>query len=71
MVDRFSVSLYVEKTVEATDPAWPSVVISATLPRLQPHFSEKEVVKLKHWVVRLLGPEDGGRKEAVIKISGG
>ena len=31
MVDRFSISLQVErKTVETTDPAWPSIIISAT-----------------------------------------
>ena len=31
MVDKFSISLQVErKTVETTDPAWPSIIISAT-----------------------------------------
>jgi len=39
-VDRFSISLQVERrTVE-----WPSIIISATLPRLQLHFNEDKVV---------------------------
>jgi vacuolar protein sorting-associated protein 13D len=39
VVDRFSISLQIERrTVENTDPpAWPSIIISVTLPRLQLH----------------------------------
>jgi vacuolar protein sorting-associated protein 13D len=66
LVDRFSISLQVERrTVETADPAWPSIIISATLPRLQLHFNEEKVVTLKHMVARLLGPDYGGRKEAM------
>ena len=65
VVDRFSISLQVERrTVETTDPAWPSIIISATLPRLQLHFNEEKVVTLKHMVARLLGLDYGGKKEA-------
>ena len=42
--------------METTDPA---------LSRLQLHFNEEKMVTLKHKVVRLVGPEFGGRKEAV------
>ena len=65
VVDRFSISLRVERrTVETTDPAWPSVVVAATLPRLQLHFNEDKVVTLKHMVARALGPDYGGKTEA-------
>ena len=65
VVDRFSISLRVERrTVETSDPAWPSVVVAATLPRLQLHFNEEKVVTLKHMVARMLGPDYGGRVDA-------
>ena len=52
-VDRFSISLQEDnRTVETADPAWPSIIISATLPRLQLHFNEEKVVTLKHMVAR-------------------
>jgi vacuolar protein sorting-associated protein 13D len=41
MVDRFSISLSVERTVETTDTAWPSDVISVTLQRLQSCISTR------------------------------
>jgi len=58
VVDRFSISLQVKRrTVEVTDRIWPSIIISATLPRLQLHFNEEKVVTLKYMVVKLIGPE--------------
>ena len=51
--------------METAHPAWPSSIISATLPRLQLHFNEEKVVTLKHMVARLVGPDYGSRKEAM------
>jgi vacuolar protein sorting-associated protein 13D len=63
VVDRFSISLQVvRRTMETTDPAWPSIIIST--PRLQLHFNVEKVVTLKHMVARLLGLDYGGKKEA-------
>ena len=53
------------RTVETTDPVWPSIIISATLSWLQLHFNEEKVVTLKHMVARLVGPDYGSRKEAM------
>ena len=65
MVDRFSISLNVERrTVETSDPAWPSLLVSATLPSLRLHFNEDKMVSLKHLLVRMLGPEYGASREA-------
>merc|ERR1719186_977431 len=57
MVDRFSISLQVERwTVETYGPTLPGFVIFATLPRLQLRFNDM--------VVRLLVPQCGGWKAA-------
>ena len=64
MVDRFSISLNIERrTVETSDPAWPSLLVSGTLPGLRLHFNEDKLVTLKHVLVRLLGPEYGATRE--------
>ena len=64
MVDRFSISLNIERrTVETNDPAWPSLLVSGTLPGLRLHFNEDKLVTLKHVLVRLLGPEYGASRE--------
>ena len=65
MVDRFSISLNVERrTVETNDPAWPSLLVSGTLPSLRLHFNEDKMVTLKHVLVRMLGAEYGASREA-------
>ena len=64
MVDRFSISLNVERrTVDTTDPAWPSILVSGTLPSLRLHFNEDKMVTLKHFLVRMLGAEYGASRE--------
>ena len=64
MVDKFSISLNVERrTVETSDPAWPSLIVSGTLPGLRLHFNEDKLVTLKHAVARLLGPQYGASRE--------
>ena len=64
MVDKFSISLNVERrTVETTDPAWPGLIVSGTLPGLRLHFNEDKLVTLKHVVARLLGPQYGASRE--------
>ena len=52
------------RTVETADPAWPSLVVTATLPRLQ-----LKMVTLQHKVARLLGPDYGGRTEAATQTA--
>ena len=70
VADRFSIALRVERrTVETADPAWPSLVVAATLPRLQLHVNEEKVVTLRHMVARLLGPDYGGRTEAATQTA--
>ena len=65
VVDRFSISLVVERrTFETVDPAWPSLVVAANLPRLQLHVNEGKVRTLRHMVARMLGPDYGGKTEA-------
>ena len=62
----FFISLQAEKrTVVTTGPAWPNIIISTPLPRLQLHFNKVKLVTLKHMVVRLLGQDYEGRKEAM------
>ena len=64
MVDRFSISLNIDRrTVETADPAWPSLIVSGTLPSLRLHFNEEKLVTLKHVLVRMLGPEYGATRE--------
>ena len=71
MVDRFSISLNVERrTVETSDPAWPSVLVSGTLPGLRLHFNEDKLVTLKHVLVRLLGAEYGASREMATQTVG-
>jgi hypothetical protein len=54
-VDRVSISFQVERrTVKMTDPAWPSIIISAT-----------KVGSSISMVARLVVPDYGGRKEAM------
>ena len=57
------------RTLETADPAWTSIIISATLPRLQLLFNEEKVVPLKHMVARLLGLDYRGRKEAMTQTA--
>ena len=62
VVDRFSISLQLERrTLETTDPAWPSVAISGNLPRLNIHFNEEKLQTIKHYLERLIGPELTGK----------
>ena len=70
VVDRFSISLELERrTLETIDPAWPSVVISGNLPRLQIHFNEEKLQTIKHFLERLIGPELTGKGTTSRKTS--
>ena len=65
LVHRFSIILGMERcTVKTTDPAWPSLTVAATLPRLHLHLNENKVVTLKHIMARMLGPDYGGTVDA-------
>ena len=60
LVDSFSIALSLERrTVETVDPAWPALVLAATLPSLQLHFNEEKLGAAQRGVARLLGPQQG------------
>ena len=50
--------------MKTSDPAWPSVMVAATLPLLQLHLHENKVVTLKHIMARMLGLEYRGTVDA-------
>ncbi|XP_070561460.1 LOW QUALITY PROTEIN: intermembrane lipid transfer protein VPS13D-like [Ptychodera flava] len=61
VVDRFTISVQLERRiVPTTDPQWPSVTLSGTLPKLVLHVNENKIYALRKCVKMFSDPKHEG-----------